>query len=255
MNRHLTSTFLAALFTLTLNSACAQSEKVMDFKPGFNSLVVTGAIEVTCSESVTEMTVNAPEQYIGFLCCESRNGVLNLWFEDHGKNYQLFKNAHAEVLLPASKNLESVRLGRASRFKTDVPISGNNVDITVSGASSFESSAPISGQNIRINLSGASSMKADVRAAELDLDCTGASSMRMDGNAKQMKLKLSGASRLKGDIDVLNSRVSISGASSASFSSDGGAVSGSVSGASNLDISGRCTNNVKTSGASSISIH
>ncbi len=226
--------FLFAILTVHSNAQTVINDKNVQVRnvSSFSALKVSGGIDVYLSQSNEEaVAVSASdEEYRDEIKTEVKDGVLNIYFDNH--SFKFLKNRQLRAYVS---------------FKTLESIEG-------SGATEFIINGTFTANSVKIKLSGASDMKGTVNFTNAQLDLNGASTMKISGNVQNIKIEASGASDLKNyNLVVDNCIAQLSGASDVKITVNK-SISARASGASNLDYKGTAERReVSTSGASNVS--
>lgn len=222
----MTKLFLSiAVFSIS-SITMAQNESRM--LSDFNALKISSAftVELIRGNSNQVEISGVPEEFLPNLATEVTDQVLNIY---------------AKGKIKAEKDM-IIKLTFVNLDKMDI-----------SGASVLKNTESLNFKSIELKTSGASSIDLNLNAQVLALKSSGASSVKLEGAAQEFNLDVSGATDLKaGKLAATTVVVKASGASDLTINATT-EINGTVSGASDLKVLGSpTTNNVKTSGASSI---
>ncbi len=216
----------------------------------YTEIVVSRAVNVFMSDTVTMAFVEADEALIQFFQYEIKGNSLVL-------------------TMKGNINIESSG-NKKSSVKVYLPYKDGIKDINLSGASSFECSNPLSVNELSVELTGASCLKSDIIAKGIVADITGAGKLNGYVEARKLIMDFSGASKYDGRLNADNASISASGASDIKFDGivgqlrlklsgvshvDGGQITdlnADISGASHADVDCSGTIKCKLSGASKL---
>ena len=228
--------FLSIIFSCILLSAHSQqlivdpNAQMRVLSGSFNSIKVSGGIEVFLSQSTEEaVAISASEiKYMEDIKTVVENNTLKISSESkwYGKNKKM------KVYI-SFKNLES---------------------ITVSGACDIKVSGSLKIPSLKIDFSGASEFTGNVQVDQLDLHLSGASDITISGSAKNVNINSSGASDIKAKkLTTETCQINVSGASDVDIVVNK-EINAVASGASSVTYSGNATvGKIVKTGASSIS--
>lgn len=207
-----------------------KNAEVRDVSP-FTAINVSGGIEVYLSQSdnYTLAVSTSGDKHRNEITTQVTNGVLNI---SGGGGFQFNSNQKFRVYV-SFKTLEKIE---------------------ASGASDFIINETLKANSLKLRLSGAGEIKGAVDIDNFDIGITGASVVNITGAVRNLKIEASGASDVKGyDLVVDNCSANLSGASDINVTINK-SVSAKATGASSLNYKGNPErNDIRTSGASSIS--
>ena len=195
----------------------------------FSELNIKNAFEVVLTKGdKTEVKITAEnKEDIEKVISEVSNGKLNIYVKEKEKTKGTIK------INITYKNLTG---------------------INQSGATELSATNTIKSSNFFIKGSGAAEVNLDFDVTNLDINFSGASEISLKGNTTNFALTLSGASELKASkLKSKSATIDISGAAEVNLYVSG-SIEGKTSGASSIKVAGGASvNNIKKSGASSIS--
>lgn len=219
---------LASVNAQQINDPNAEVRKIS----GFHAIKVSNAIDLYLSQSNEEaVAVSAVrDEFRDRIKTSVENGVLKIWYDDHGGWRSGNRKLKAYV---SFKNLDNLDANGAS-------------DVVVAGT--------IKVNELVIHMNGASDFKGKLDVNSLDLRLNGASDADITGRVVNLKVDANGASDLKGyDLETDNCTAEASGASDIKITVNK-ELSARASGASGVYYRGTgVIRDIKTSGASSVS--
>lgn len=199
----------------------------------FTGIKVSSAIELLLSQgNPSNVVVSADEnKYRDNIKTEIRNGVLNIYYENHGLNW----------------NVGNHRLKAYVSFNT-------LKTLQIDGASSCKINGSIVEQDLNIKMSGASSLSGDLKINNLNFEGSGASNAKITGSATRIIIHVNGASDFKSyDFVTEDCTARASGASDIRITVNK-ELSVDASGASSINYKGNpAVRELHSSGASSVS--
>ena len=159
----------------------------------FHALSVGGAMKVTySSDSISGVSVSAPENVMPWIVVESNDGKLEVYMKSGHPNF--FGHMRVEVTAK-SQVLTYAGVSGASSF-TAGNITAESFGLSVSGASKAEITG-MHAQDMKIEVSGASKANVSgIAGGRLDADVSGASKAILSGKCGQADLSASGASKV-----------------------------------------------------------
>lgn len=227
---------LAAIFLSTscfTPSADAKMKKgEVSVKNDYSEISVNSAIEVTWSETATAISISADESVYDRVAVERSGQKLKIYIKKYSAETV---NGSVKVVVPASANVNSIKLAGASAFISASTIKARKMDVELSGASRFKGDVTATGE-LEISCSGSSVFTGNIFSAELSVELSGASTAKLSGTTGPAEIEASGASSLTANGKALvtsNTECEVSGASHVRIASNGN-IKGSVSGASSL---------------------
>jgi hypothetical protein len=199
----------------------------------FNSIKVSGAIEVLLSQSNEEaVAVSASEEkFRDKIKTEVVNGTLKIFYDGDKLSW----------------NIGNKKLRAYVSFK-------NLTNLQASGASTVKINGTLNTSGLNVKLSGACELSGSIKATDVKIDVNGASNVKLNGSVASINIDASGASDVKGyDLSTDECIVNASGASDINITVNK-EISAHASGASSIHYKGNgIIKNVRTSGASSVS--
>ncbi len=231
--------FLSFILTMVSLSSMAQLTTINDKNAEmrnvstFNSIKVSGAIEVLLSQSNEEaLAVSASEEkFRDKIKTEVVNGTLKISYDGDRLTWNIGnKKLRAYV---SFRNLNSLEASGASTLKINGTLNAFSLDVKLSGACDLTGS--IKATDVKIDLNGASNIKLTGSVVSIDIDASGASDVKgYDLSTDECIVNASGAS----DINITVNKE----------------ISAHATGASSIHYKGNgIIRDVRTSGASSIS--
>ncbi len=213
----------------TINDKNAELRNVSTF----NSIKVSGAIEVLLSQSNEEaVAVSASEEkFRNKIIIEVVNGTLKISYDGDRLTWNIGnKKLRAYVSFRNLNNLEA------------------------SGASTIKINGTLNASGLNVKLSGACELSGSIKATDVKIDINGASNVKLNGSVANINIDASGASDVKGyDLTTDECIVNASGASDINITVNK-EISAHASGASSIHYKGNgIIKDVRTSGASSVS--
>ena len=225
----LTMACLSSMAQITINDKNAQVRNIS----AFNSIKVSGAIEVLLSQSNEEaVAVSASEEkFRDKIRTEVVNGTLKIFYDGDRLTWNVGnKKLRAYVSFKNLNNLEA------------------------SGASTIRINGILNASALNVKLSGACELTGSIKAIDVKIDVNGASNVKLNGSVANINIDASGASDVKGyDLSTDECIVNASGASDINITVNK-EISAHASGASSIYYKGNgIIKAVRTSGASSVS--
>ncbi|MBA2562037.1 MAG: DUF2807 domain-containing protein [Chitinophagaceae bacterium] len=231
--------FLSFILTMICVSSMAQITIINDKNAQvrnvgtFNSIKVSGAIEVLLSQSNEEaVAVSASEEkFRDKIKTEVVNGTLKIFYDGDKLSW----------------NIGNKKLRAYVSFK-------NLTNLEASGASTVKINGTLNTSGLNVKLSGACELSGSIKATDVKIDVNGASNVKLNGSVASINIDASGASDVKGyDLSTDECIVNASGASDINITVNK-EISAHASGASSIHYKGNgIIKNVRTSGASSVS--
>lgn len=195
---------------------------------GFNSIEVSGAIEVHIVQGPESVKVTADQNLQEYIEIFTDRGVLVI---QNKKNFNLEPTGEIKILVSAP----------------------NYTNLDVSGASAITSDGPITGNSeLGIEASGASKVELNVNVPRLSVDISGACNVNLNGKSTDFVAQASGASNVKAfNLITENADVDLSGASEAEITANT-KITVDASGASHVSYKGNASVAQNVSGAGSV---
>ncbi len=200
--------------------------------PGFTGISVSGGIDIYLTQGSEDgIAVSATDtKYRDRIKTEVKNGVLEIWYDNQGFNWN-----------SGNKKLRAY-------------ISFRNINLLhAAGSSDVYISGTLKAGNLGIHLSGSSDLKGTVDIESLEAHISGASDISINGKVGSLNIDASGSSDFKDyDLVVQSCDAHVSGSSDVQVTVEK-ELSGSASGSSDIRIKGNgVIKKISTSGSSSI---
>lgn len=246
-----------AIIQILVFSSCSRMDlagvtatKCQEAPEWYSSVTVDGAItvEVSMEEDVIEIVSDA--NVLPYVNVHEQRGALIVEYDDGAR----FSGRYETIVrIPASREIQSVRLMNSAVFRMDAPVrTGYPLRFEAGSWSQFDF-ASISADNVEISLSDASVFLAGmVSVNNADISCCDRSEVMMDGVIQSCNAFLEDGSSLSPLTDTYVDRFeleidcfygNLSDSSSASFHSDG-SISGTLRDRSRIDYTGVAQNTV-----------
>ena len=232
---------LVLVFFISILNLYAQSDKNLVFDTNaeprlvkdFTEIEVSGAISLYLSQGNEDaVAISASNtDIVKRIKTEVRNGVLHIYFEGKGMNWNGWGNTKMKAYI-TFKQLNRIESSGACNVKIIGTFKGDNLVVALSGASDF---------------------MGDLSVEKLDLGISGATKSTITGKANQLVVGVSGASSVSAYNLVSNmATIGASGASSVHVTVNS-ELSATASGSSSIAYKGTAELKKMTkSGASSV---
>ena len=225
---HMKRIILVLCFFISILNSHAQIDKNLVFDPNaeprlvkdFTGIEVSGAISVYLSQGTEDaVAISASsEEIVKKIKTEVRNGILHIYFEGKGMNWNGWGNTKMKAYI-TFKQLNHIESSGACNVKVIGTLNVNNLVVSLSGASDFTGDLAI--EKLDLNVSGATKSTLTGKVNQLMVGVSGASSVRAyDLVSNMATIGASGASSVH---VTVNSELSATASGSSSITYKGAA--------------------------------
>lgn len=193
---------LAGILAIGGTTACAarssSSDKVVreDRNPGaFTGIAVSTGINLTITDQVSGVVVEAKEKYIANIITQVEKGVLVVKVKPLGKNGWKGTKGPINVFVPVGPY---TKLSASSGSSMKLPEELSSTDVVMSSSSGSSIKGGINCNNLAMSSASGSAIKLKCTADALSADASSGSEIRLEGTADRISASTSSGSSLRG---------------------------------------------------------